>query len=108
MLIEALTTKATPQTLIAHRETVRRLSDVYEQVNAPFGAFAMDTLAASTRAISSTDESAYNSIESSIESLTTSATRSRRKSKPRLVRRRSTDNHLTNSKRRLGSTRRKA
>jgi hypothetical protein len=71
VLIEALTTKATPQTLIAHRETVRRLSDIYEQVNAPFGQFAMDTLVASTRAIKSTDESVYNSIESSIESLTT-------------------------------------
>lgn len=70
VLIEALTTKATPQSLIAHRETVRRLSDIYEQVNAPFGRFAMDTLVASTRAIKSTDESVYNSIESSIESLT--------------------------------------
>ncbi|TML58637.1 MAG: alkaline phosphatase family protein [Actinobacteria bacterium] len=71
VLIEALTTKATPQSLIAHRETVRRLSDIYEQVNAPFGQFAMDTLVASTRAIKSTDESVYNSIESSIENLTT-------------------------------------
>jgi hypothetical protein len=71
VLIEALTTKATPQSLIAHRETVRRLSAVYEQVNAPFGQFAMDTLVASTRAIKSTDESVYNSIESSIGNLTT-------------------------------------
>src|SRR5437870_1657983 len=69
VLIEALTTKATPQSLIAHRETVRRLSDIYEQVNAPFGQFAMDTLVASTRAIKSTDENVYNSIESSIGSL---------------------------------------
>jgi hypothetical protein len=71
VLIEALTTKATPQSLIAHRETVRRLSDIYEQVNAPFGQFAMDTLVASTRAIKITDESVYNSIESSIGNLTT-------------------------------------
>jgi hypothetical protein len=71
VLIEALTTKATPQSLIAHRETVRRLSDIYEQVNAPFGQFAMDTLVASTRAIKSTDESVYNSIETSIGDLTT-------------------------------------
>jgi hypothetical protein len=70
VLIEALTTKATPQTLIAHRETVRRLSDVYEQVNAPFGQFALDTLTASTRAIKSTDEGVYNSIEGSIAGLT--------------------------------------
>jgi hypothetical protein len=70
VLIEALTTKATPQTLIAHRETLRRLSDIYEQVNAPFGQFATDTLTASTRAIKSTDESVYSSIEGSIADLT--------------------------------------
>ena len=71
VLFETLETKATPQALIAHRETVRRLSDIYEQVNAPFGQFAMDTLTASTRAIKSTSESVYNSIETSIENLTT-------------------------------------
>jgi len=71
VLIEGLTTKATPQSLIAHRETVRRLSDIYEQVNAPFGQFGMDALVASTRAIKSTDESVYSSIETSIENLTT-------------------------------------
>ena len=71
VLIEALDTKATPQTLIAHRETVRRLGDVYEQVNAPFGQFAMDTLTASTAALKSTDESKYNSIETAIDTLTT-------------------------------------
>jgi hypothetical protein len=70
VLIEALETKATPQTLIAHRETVRRLGAIYEQVNAPFGEFATDTLTASTRALQSTDESIYNSIEDSIANLT--------------------------------------
>jgi hypothetical protein len=70
VLIEALATKATPQTLIAHRETVRRLGDVYEQLNAPFGSFSNDTLAASTRAIESTDDGVYNSIENAIASLT--------------------------------------
>jgi hypothetical protein len=69
-LIEAMTTKATPQTLIAHRETVRRLGDVYEQLNASFGSFAHDTLKASTVALASSDESKYASIESSIASLT--------------------------------------
>jgi DUF971 family protein len=70
VLIEALTTKATPHSLVAHRETVRRLSAVYEQLNAPFGSFAMDTLSASTRALSSSDESVYNAIEDQIASLT--------------------------------------
>jgi hypothetical protein len=69
-LIEALTTKATPQTLIAHRETLRRLGDVYEQLNASFGSFALDTLKASTAALASTDESTYGSIEDTIASLT--------------------------------------
>jgi hypothetical protein len=70
VLIEALTTKATPQALIAHRETVRRLGDVYEQLNASFGSFALDTLKASTAALASMDESKYASIENSIASLT--------------------------------------
>ncbi|MEA2635926.1 MAG: hypothetical protein QOH92_2693 [Chloroflexota bacterium] len=69
VLIEALNTSATPQTLIAHRETVRRLGAIYEQVNASFGQFSMDTLVASTRALKSTDESVYSSIEDSIASL---------------------------------------
>jgi hypothetical protein len=70
-LIEAMTTKATPQTLIAHRETVRRLGDAYEQLNASFGSFALDALKASTTALSSPDETKYESIESSLSSLTT-------------------------------------
>jgi hypothetical protein len=70
VLTEALTTKATPKSLVAHNATVDRLNKVYEQVNAPFGSFAMDTLKASNRAIVSTDESVYSSIESQIASLT--------------------------------------
>jgi hypothetical protein len=70
VLIEALTTKATPQTLLAPRETLRRLGDVYEQLNSSFGSFAMDALRASTVALSSSDESKYASIEGSIASLT--------------------------------------
>lgn len=70
VLVEALTTKATPQSLIAHRETVLRLGDVYEQLNASFGQFAMDTLKASTKALESTDDGVYTSIESSIQNLT--------------------------------------
>jgi len=72
VLIEALDTKATPQTLIAHRETVWRLGDVYEQVNAPFGQFAMDTLTASTKALASNDagDATYTSIEGQIQTLT--------------------------------------
>jgi len=69
VLIEAIETKALPQSLIAHRATLLRLGDAYEQVNAAFGRFGMDLLTASTRALNSTDESVYNSIESSIQDM---------------------------------------
>jgi hypothetical protein len=73
VLIDQLDASAVPQTLRAHRETLRRLGDAYKQVNAPFGAFAMDTLVASTRAIKSGDASSdatYTSIEDQIATLT--------------------------------------
>ena len=43
VLIDQLDAKAVPQTLIAHRETLRRLGDVYKQLNAPFGTFGSRT-----------------------------------------------------------------
>jgi len=48
------------------------LAQVYKQLNAPFGQFAMDTLTASTRALASNDpgDATYTSIESQIQSLT--------------------------------------
>jgi hypothetical protein len=72
VLIEALTTQGTPQSLIAHRETVRRLGDAYEQINASFGQFAHDTLTASTKAIESNSagDATYSQIESLIAQLT--------------------------------------
>jgi hypothetical protein len=70
VLVEGLDTKATPHALVAHRETVRRLGDAYEQLNAAFGDFALETLQASTAAIASSDESTYNRIEDAIASLT--------------------------------------
>src|SRR5512132_98683 len=74
VLIDQLHAWAVPQTLNAHRETLRRLGSVYKQLNAPFGAFGMDTLAASTRAIesgSASDDSTYTDREGQIEALTT-------------------------------------
>ena len=73
VLIDQLFDSAVPQTLRAHQETLRRLGEVYKQLNAPFGAFAMNTLADSTRAIesgSTTDDSTYTTVENCIESLT--------------------------------------
>jgi hypothetical protein len=71
VLIEALDKAAIPKELNQHKKTTTDLGAIYEQVNAPFGRLAMDVLIASTRAIKSSDESVYSSIESSIEDLTT-------------------------------------
>jgi hypothetical protein len=48
------------------------LAQVYKQLNAPFGAFAMATLRASTKALASNDagDATYNLIEGKIQSLT--------------------------------------
>jgi hypothetical protein len=72
VLIDQLHAWAVPKTLRAHRETLRRLGTVYKQLNAPFGAFATDTLVASTRAIESgslADDSTYAALEGQIEAL---------------------------------------
>jgi len=69
-LIEAIETKALPQSLIAHRATLLRLVNAYAQVNAAFGQFGMDLLTASTKAVKSTNETRYESMETSIGDLT--------------------------------------
>jgi hypothetical protein len=64
-VVQPLYDWAVPQTLRAHRETLIRLGDVYKQLNASFGSFAMDTLKASTKALASgsaADDSTYTSI----------------------------------------------
>ena len=71
VLTEALVKHAIPQRLFEHRNTTNELGVIYEQLNAPFGQFGLDTLTASTRAITSTDESVYEGIEGSISNLTT-------------------------------------
>ena len=67
---EVLTGWAKPAALTGH---FIPLSQVYKQLNAPFGQFSMDALVASTRALNSgsaADDSAYTSIEGQITSLT--------------------------------------
>ncbi|MBO0702211.1 MAG: hypothetical protein J2P38_04710, partial [Candidatus Dormibacteraeota bacterium] len=71
VLVEGLTAQATPRSLLAHRSAALQLGAAYEQVNAPFGSFSMDTLQASTTALKSTDPNTYDSIEGAITSLTT-------------------------------------
>jgi len=75
VLIDQLFAWAVPASLIAHRESLRRLGATYKQLNAPFGQFSMATLVASTRAIkggTSSDDSSYTSTENQISSLTAS------------------------------------
>jgi hypothetical protein len=71
VLTEGLDKHVIPQALFEHRSTTTPLGAVYEQLNAPFGKFGMDTLTASTRAVSSSNDGVYNSIEGSIVTLTT-------------------------------------
>jgi hypothetical protein len=70
VLVEGLVPQAIPASLSAKLATAKQLGAVYEQLNAPFGQFAEETLKASTRAIQSTDEDTYNSIETQIAALT--------------------------------------
>jgi hypothetical protein len=73
VLINQLQAWAIPQSLRAHRETLRRLGEVYKQLNAPFGSFGKSTLVASTRAIKSgttANDAIYTSIENQIAALT--------------------------------------
>jgi hypothetical protein len=69
VLTGALDKKAIPKALKEHKATAE-LAAIYEQLNAPFGQFAMDTLTASTKGIQSTNESVYEFYETSIQDLT--------------------------------------
>jgi hypothetical protein len=66
VLVQALKTK--PAALAGSK--IASLEQADDQVNAPFGAFALATLASSTKALKSTDDTEYNNIEDSISSLT--------------------------------------
>src|SRR6266540_2678822 len=73
VLTNALENHAQPHALREHRRSIKQLGDTYKQLNAPFGQFAMNMLAASTKAIKSgtaADDSRYTSIEDQIASLT--------------------------------------
>ncbi|MBJ7599003.1 MAG: hypothetical protein DLM67_07200 [Candidatus Nephthysia bennettiae] len=68
---EFLTEEATPEAL--HDQSLRRLGAIYKQIDAPFAAFAANTLVSSTRAVasgSSSDDSRYASIENQIQAQT--------------------------------------
>jgi hypothetical protein len=70
VLTQALTASALPAGLAASGTAATQLAALDEQLNAPFGSFAMDTLKASTKALESTSDGVYTSIETRIAVLT--------------------------------------
>jgi hypothetical protein len=68
LLTEVLTPSVIPSTLTG--STAGQLAVLYEQLNAPFQQFSSDTLTVSTKALQSTDETKYSSLEDSLTSLT--------------------------------------
>jgi hypothetical protein len=71
-ILEVLDPAAGPATLQAHHETLVRLGAAYKQLDAPFGALAMSSLAISTRAVtggSATDDSAYRATQARLGGL---------------------------------------
>jgi len=69
VVTEVLYPYAYAAALSGHRATAQRLGAIYKQLNAPFGAFGMDTLAASTRALAG-DDATYTTIAGQIANLT--------------------------------------
>jgi hypothetical protein len=69
VLSPALQSWAVPKGLRQHRETAERLAAVYKQLNAPFGAFGMDTLKGTTRAIQA-DDATYQRFRAQLTTLT--------------------------------------
>ena len=63
---------ALPVSLRVHHPSLERLADSYKQLMASFGSFSMDTLAASTRALSSNSagDQTYTDTENAISALT--------------------------------------
>jgi hypothetical protein len=69
VITEILDARAVPQSLRAHRETLRRLGAAYKQINAPLGQFGLDVLRISDAAVRSTDEGRYVPLAAAIQQL---------------------------------------
>ena len=73
VLLDQLEAWAVPQALQDHRETLRRLGEVYKQLNAPFGQFGTDALVISTEAIKSgtaVDDGVYAGLSNQLQAFT--------------------------------------
>jgi hypothetical protein len=71
VLGEIISSSALPPGMRMHRGTVLRLGRVYSQLEAPVGAFGLDTLRASTRALASNSpgDATYTRIENALQRL---------------------------------------
>jgi hypothetical protein len=69
VLGEVFDPAALPSGMRAHQATLLRLGQVYTQLEAPVGAFGLDTLRASTRALASSGERTYTKIENELQRL---------------------------------------
>jgi hypothetical protein len=69
VLVDVLSSKAVPQTLRAHHETLRRLGAIYKQINAPFGRVGLDVITVSTAALEGEDAT-YADLEDQLNQLT--------------------------------------
>ena len=73
VVVDVLNPSELPPALHAHLGELKKLGEVYKQINAPFGNFSLTVAVASTTALASgsdSDDSAYVSLESKIQALT--------------------------------------
>ena len=69
VLGEIMSPSALPAGMRAHRATLAQLGRAYTQIEAPVGAFGLDTLRASTVALASSGNVTYTRIESRLRQL---------------------------------------
>ena len=70
-VVEIINPSALPHGMREHRGELLRLGQVYTQLEAPVGAFGLDTLTASTRALAShsAGDATYTRIENALQHL---------------------------------------
>ena len=74
VITEVLFNSALPPSMRGEPGTLKKLGEVYKQLNASFGKFSLNSVKVSTKALTSgsaQDDSTYTSLESQIQTLTT-------------------------------------
>jgi hypothetical protein len=69
VITEILHAKAVPQSLRAHRQTLKRLGAAYKQINAPLGRFGLDVIEINDAAVRATDEARYGQLAAALQQL---------------------------------------